>query len=84
MLSLTDGGPFLPPQLLTKDPKQRLGGKGDEAAQVKQHPFFKTINFKRLEAGIMKPSFVPDVSAAQTRSWLVHTRVLSIQLLCKE
>lgn len=28
---------------------------------MKRHPFFRTINFKRLEAGIMAPSFVPDV-----------------------
>lgn len=28
---------------------------------MKRHPFFRTINFKRLEAGITKPSFVPDV-----------------------
>ncbi|XP_034994915.1 G protein-coupled receptor kinase 5 isoform X2 [Zootoca vivipara] len=56
--------------LLTKDPKQRLGGKGDEAVQVKQHPFFKTINFKRLEAGIMKPSFVPDPRAVYCKDVL--------------
>uniref|UniRef100_A0A8C6VHG7 G protein-coupled receptor kinase n=1 Tax=Naja naja TaxID=35670 RepID=A0A8C6VHG7_NAJNA len=51
--------------LLTKDPKQRLGNKGEGGVQVKQHPFFRTINFKRLEAGIMKPSFVPDVSSCK-------------------
>ncbi|XP_065440711.1 U6 snRNA-associated Sm-like protein LSm1 isoform X9 [Chrysemys picta bellii] len=47
--------------LLTKDPKQRLGCGEDGAAQVKHHPFFRTINFKRLEAGVIKPSFVPDM-----------------------
>ncbi|NXS46580.1 GRK5 kinase, partial [Balaeniceps rex] len=47
--------------LLAKDPKQRLGCRADGAAEVKRHPFFRTINFKRLEAGIMTPSFVPDV-----------------------
>lgn len=54
-----------PPQLLAKDPKQRLGCGADGAAEVKRHPFFRTINFKRLEAGIMTPSFVPDVRAGQ-------------------
>ncbi|MCJ8735500.1 hypothetical protein PDJAM_G00247060 [Pangasius djambal] len=48
--------------LLAKDPKQRLGCKAEGAAEVKAHPFFKNINFKRLEAGILEPSFVPDVS----------------------
>lgn len=50
------------PQLLAKDPKQRLGCLAEGAAGVKAHPFFKNINFKRLEAGILEPSFVPDVS----------------------
>lgn len=49
-------------QLLTKDPKQRLGCQADGAAGVKAHSFFKNINFKRLEAGIVEPPFVPDVS----------------------
>ncbi|XP_044293373.1 G protein-coupled receptor kinase 5-like isoform X3 [Varanus komodoensis] len=56
--------------LLMKDPKQRLGSKGDGAVQVKQHPFFKSINFKRLEAGIMKPSFVPDPRAVYCKDVL--------------
>ncbi|KFW84760.1 G protein-coupled receptor kinase 5, partial [Manacus vitellinus] len=37
--------------LLTKDVKQRLGCQGEGAAEVKRHPFFKSMNFKRLEAG---------------------------------
>ncbi|RXN36246.1 G -coupled receptor kinase 5-like isoform X1 [Labeo rohita] len=48
-------------QLLAKDPKQRLGCQADGAAGVKAHSFFKNINFKRLEAGILEPSFVPDM-----------------------
>ena len=40
------------PQLLIKDPKERLGCRGgSSAADVKAHPFFKNINFRRLEAG---------------------------------
>lgn len=49
-------------QLLTKDVKQRLGCQGEGAAEVKRHPFFKSMNFKRLEAGMLDPPFVPDVS----------------------
>ncbi|NWW97518.1 GRK5 kinase, partial [Caloenas nicobarica] len=40
---------------------QRLGCGAEGAAEVKHHPFFRSINFKRLEAGIMTPPFVPDV-----------------------
>ncbi|KAM8972439.1 G protein-coupled receptor kinase 5-like [Pelodytes ibericus] len=56
--------------LLTKDPKQRLGCNEHGADQVKQHPFLRNINFKRLEAGIMKPSFVPDPRAVYCKDVL--------------
>ncbi|KAM6092436.1 G protein-coupled receptor kinase 5 isoform 3-T3 [Theristicus caerulescens] len=47
--------------LLTKDVKQRLGCQGEGATEVKRHPFFKSMNFKRLEAGMLDPPFVPDM-----------------------
>ncbi|CAH2277314.1 G -coupled receptor kinase 6 isoform X1 [Pelobates cultripes] len=49
--------------LLCKDPKQRLGCCGGGAQEVKDHPLFKNINFKRLEAGILEPPFKPDPQA---------------------
>uniref|UniRef100_A0A3B3Q4W2 G protein-coupled receptor kinase n=1 Tax=Paramormyrops kingsleyae TaxID=1676925 RepID=A0A3B3Q4W2_9TELE len=54
--------------LLTKEPKQRLGSGG--AADVKAQPFFKNINFKRLEAGMLEPSFVPDPRAVYCKDVL--------------
>ncbi|XP_009278528.1 PREDICTED: G protein-coupled receptor kinase 5-like [Aptenodytes forsteri] len=56
--------------LLAKDPKQRLGCGADGAAEVKRHPFFRAINFKRLEAGVMTPSFVPDPRAVYCKDVL--------------
>ncbi|XP_014813890.1 PREDICTED: G protein-coupled receptor kinase 5-like [Calidris pugnax] len=56
--------------LLAKDPKQRLGCGAEGAAEVKRHPFFRSINFKRLEAGIMPPSFVPDPRAVYCKDVL--------------
>ncbi|XP_051277317.1 G protein-coupled receptor kinase 5 [Dicentrarchus labrax] len=56
--------------LLTKDPKQRLGCLADRAAGVKAHSFFKNINFKRLEAGIVEPPFVPDPRAVYCKDVL--------------
>ncbi|NWW50994.1 GRK5 kinase, partial [Pedionomus torquatus] len=52
------------------DPKQRLGCGAEGAAEVKRHPFFRSINFKRLEAGIMTPSFVPDPRAVYCKDVL--------------
>lgn len=49
-------------QLLNKDPKRRLGCLLDGASGVVAQSFFRNINFKRLEAGIVEPPFVPDVS----------------------
>uniref|UniRef100_A0A3Q3LAE8 G protein-coupled receptor kinase n=1 Tax=Mastacembelus armatus TaxID=205130 RepID=A0A3Q3LAE8_9TELE len=56
--------------LLTKDPKQRLGCQADRATGVKAHSFFKNINFKRLEAGIVEPPFVPDPRAVYCKDVL--------------
>uniref|UniRef100_A0A8D0ATD2 G protein-coupled receptor kinase n=1 Tax=Sander lucioperca TaxID=283035 RepID=A0A8D0ATD2_SANLU len=56
--------------LLTKDPRQRLGCRADGAAGVKAHTFFKNINFKRLEAGIVEPPFVPDPRAVYCKDVL--------------
>lgn len=52
------------PQLLAKDPKARLGCQGNGASEVKAHPIFRSINFKRLEAGMLEAPFIPDVSGA--------------------
>ncbi|KAG8439333.1 hypothetical protein GDO86_005526 [Hymenochirus boettgeri] len=49
--------------LLCKDPNERLGCCGQGAQEVKEHPIFKQINFKRLEAGMLEPPFIPDPQA---------------------
>lgn len=54
------------PQLLCKDPAERLGCRGGSAREVKEHPLFKKLNFKRLGAGMLEPPFKPDVSAAHS------------------
>ena len=44
--------------------KTRLGCRNGRygAREVKLHPFFNCINWKRLDAGMVDPPFVPDVS----------------------
>ncbi|XP_046279463.1 G protein-coupled receptor kinase 4 isoform X2 [Marmota monax] len=49
--------------LLTKNPSERLGCRGEGAAGVKQHPVFKNISFSRLEANMLDPPFCPDPHA---------------------
>uniref|UniRef100_A0A672I6W2 G protein-coupled receptor kinase n=1 Tax=Salarias fasciatus TaxID=181472 RepID=A0A672I6W2_SALFA len=50
-------------KLLAKDPSERLGCQGGGASEVKGHPMFSSINFTRLEAGMLQPPFVPDPQA---------------------
>ncbi|XP_070228910.1 G protein-coupled receptor kinase 4 isoform X9 [Bos mutus] len=56
--------------LLTKDPKQRLGCRGEGAAEVKGHPVFRDINFRRLEAHMLDPPFHPDPQAVYCKDIL--------------
>ncbi|KAG5852075.1 hypothetical protein ANANG_G00058570 [Anguilla anguilla] len=46
--------------LLEKDPTKRLGFKNDTCDELKNHSFFKNLNWGRLEAGMLTPPFVPD------------------------
>lgn len=57
---------FVNLQLLMKRVKDRLGCSSGRhgAKEVKANSFFDCINWKRLEAGLLDPPFVPDVSLA--------------------
>jgi len=60
-------------QLLAKQAASRLGcgGLGSAgAAAVKRHPFFSAINWRRLEAGMCAPPFVPDPHAVYAKDVL--------------
>ncbi|TKS83878.1 Rhodopsin kinase [Collichthys lucidus] len=46
--------------LMHKDPEKRLGFKNNTCDELKNQPFFKEINWGRLEAGMLPPPFVPD------------------------
>ncbi|XP_015807245.2 rhodopsin kinase grk7-b [Nothobranchius furzeri] len=71
--------------LLKKKAAHRLGcRKGDD---VRNHPFFKNINFLRLEAGLVEPPWVPkpDVVYAKDIDELRdHSEVKYIQLDTKD
>jgi hypothetical protein len=48
--------------LLTKDPSKRLGQNVED--DLKQHPFFASINWQKLLAKEMEPPFVPKLKKA--------------------
>ncbi|KAG8256648.1 G protein-coupled receptor kinase 6 [Homalodisca vitripennis] len=59
-------------QLLKKHPKTRLGCHCGRygAREIKQHEFFKCMNWKRLEAGMQEPPFIPDPHAVYAKDVL--------------
>ncbi|KAK1168016.1 rhodopsin kinase GRK1-like [Acipenser oxyrinchus oxyrinchus] len=46
--------------LLEKDVTKRLGFKDNSCDELRVHPFFSSINWRKLNAGILPPPFVPD------------------------
>ncbi|XP_029924711.1 rhodopsin kinase GRK1b [Myripristis murdjan] len=46
--------------LMEKDPGKRLGFKNNECAELKKQPFFSTLNWSRLDVGLVTPPFVPN------------------------
>ena len=58
-------------QLLSKDPKTRLGCReGGGWDELRRHQFFRNINWAQLEAGLIKPPFVPDPRAVYCKDVL--------------
>ncbi|KAM4772649.1 rhodopsin kinase GRK7 [Rhinophrynus dorsalis] len=51
---------------LAKKPEERLGSRSNDD-DPRNHPFFKSINFSRLEAGLVDPPFVPDPSVVYAK-----------------
>ena len=48
--------------LLNRDPEKRLGNGG--AQEIKNHPFFASIDWKKLNAKKIQPPFKPSVDSA--------------------
>lgn len=71
-LKFNDDAKSLCQQLLAKLIKARLGCRNGRygAREVKLHPFFNCINWKRLDAGMVDPPFVPDPHAVYAKDVL--------------
>ncbi|CAG5099214.1 Oidioi.mRNA.OKI2018_I69.XSR.g16350.t1.cds [Oikopleura dioica] len=48
-------------QLMTKNPHARLGTRGED--EIRNHKFFSSINWAKLEAREIRPSFVPTITS---------------------
>lgn len=65
--------------LLQKKPEHRLGCGEKSIQEIKEHPFFESIDWGLLEAGYIDPPFVPnkfDVNAASLKVCSVSVFVL--------
>lgn len=49
-------------EILVKDPQKRLGGGGQDAAEIKQHCFFKSLNWNDLAQRRIPAPFKPKIT----------------------
>jgi serine/threonine protein kinase SCH9 len=61
----TDDGVLPHAQLLNRNPKHRLGAQRD-AEELKEHPFFKPIDWKKLALKQVEPPFKPTVESDES------------------
>ncbi|XP_053296093.1 rhodopsin kinase GRK1 isoform X2 [Pleuronectes platessa] len=54
--------------LLAKQVDERMGFKNGSCDAIRAHPFFQDINWRKLNAGILSPPFVPDPKVVYAKS----------------
>lgn len=57
--TMSDAAKNLIQRLIVIDPKKRLGHDGAE--EIKNHPFFATLNWEKMKKKHITPPFVPSV-----------------------
>ncbi|EZG79926.1 protein serine/threonine kinase catalytic domain protein [Gregarina niphandrodes] len=48
-------------KLFVRDPDRRLGGSARDADEIKEHPFFKGIDWRKIETKQVTPPFQPQL-----------------------
>ena len=51
-------------RLLIKDPTQRLGSGESDAEEIKCHPWFECIDWKKIENKLLAPPYKPQLDSA--------------------
>ena len=59
-------------QLLEKDPSKRLGIKNCKHGDVTEQPFFRHVNFDKLEKKQVVPPYKPKVVSSNYNHFLIH------------
>ncbi|XP_027794698.1 rhodopsin kinase GRK1 [Marmota flaviventris] len=54
--------------LLEKDPEKRLGFRDGSCDGLRAHALFKDISWRKLEAGLLTPPFIPDSRTVYAKS----------------
>ncbi|XP_058510836.1 rhodopsin kinase GRK1-like [Solea solea] len=66
--NFTENAKSLCEGLLAKQVDVRMGFKNGSCDEIRAHPFFKDINWRKLNAGILPPPFVPDPKVVYAKS----------------
>ncbi|XP_056435763.1 rhodopsin kinase GRK1 [Gadus chalcogrammus] len=54
--------------LMAKEVEKRLGFKDNNCDELRGHPFFSEINWRKLNEGLLSPPFVPDPKVVYAKS----------------
>jgi serum/glucocorticoid-regulated kinase 2 len=66
-------------KLLDRKPDQRLGARG--ASEIKAHPFFHSIDWRKLLQRKYEPTFKPNVVCMAKYSWWLRANTLQVDAL---
>ena len=61
-------------KLLKKNPNERLGKNG--VKEIKEHPFFSQMKWRKLECKKVKPPYIPNV-VCETQAYLSEIRLFN-------
>eukprot|EP01080_Neovahlkampfia_damariscottae_P008959 gene8959-908_t len=68
-IGISEEGKDLLKQLLERDSKKRLGSGEDGPEEIKNHPFFESIDFNQLLKKQLIPPFAPDLKDSMDLSF---------------